>query len=347
MGNLLIALLLAISCVAAQPEKFLGWWILHSENAGVSAMHIQLMPNNNKAVWFDSTSNGLSEIRNNPPLCRPRVGGRANDPPEDCTAHAVEYDIETARVRPLKLETSPWCSSGGLTKNGDLISTGGDKDGLKSIRILKPCEGCEFQERPRGLFNNRWYATQTALEDGTLVVLGGRGAFNYEILPPEHDIGFATRPMELPLLEDTYDDRGREDNLYPFVNLLPDGNLFVFANFKSIVLNPLTGEIVRRLPDLPGGSRNYPPSAMSALLPIDLRDVEDGAIPEVEVIVCGGNSKESYIYSDLQQPKRTFLPAATDCGRLKITGDEKEWDKEDMPTPRVMGDMLLLPTGEI
>lgn len=84
----------------------LGEWRIDSENAGVSAMHIQLMPNNNKAVWFDSTSNGISEINNDPPFCRPRVGGRGTDPKDDCTAHAVEYDIETAQVRPLKVNNN-------------------------------------------------------------------------------------------------------------------------------------------------------------------------------------------------------------------------------------------------
>lgn len=83
----------------------LGSWEIHSENAGVCAMHIQLMPNN-KVAWHDSTSNGLSEIENDPPFCRPRVGGRKTDPKEDCTAHAIVYDIETAEVRPLKVKIS-------------------------------------------------------------------------------------------------------------------------------------------------------------------------------------------------------------------------------------------------
>lgn len=87
------------------PMEGLGSWKIHSENAGVSAMHIQLMPNN-KVVWHDSTSNGLSEIQNNPPFCRPRVGGRKTDPKDDCTAHAIEYDIDTAHVRPLKVRFS-------------------------------------------------------------------------------------------------------------------------------------------------------------------------------------------------------------------------------------------------
>ncbi|EYU32954.1 hypothetical protein ABFS82_11G050800 [Erythranthe guttata] len=330
--------------------NFLGSWKIHSENAGVSAMHIQLMPNNNKAVWYDSTGNGLSEIESNPPVCRKRVGGRDSDPPQDCTAHAIEYDIDTAQIRTLNVGSSPWCSSGGLSKNGDLISTGGDKDGYKAMRILKPCGDCDFQENPRALFSNRWYATNHALPDGSFIVVGGRGSYNYEIVPPD-TLEFTAKLTELDFLGETEDDGGRENNLFPFVNLLPDGNLFVFANYKSIILNPYTGETVRQLPDLPGGSRNYPPSGMSALLPIDLAAVEDGGEENsvvVEVLVCGGNTRESYRFSDLLRPRK-FLPAFNDCGRLRLSGGAaaEEWEKEDMPSPRVMGDMLLLPTGDV
>ncbi|XP_047966240.1 putative aldehyde oxidase Art an 7 [Salvia hispanica] len=319
----------------------LGSWEIHSQNSGVSAMHIQLMPNN-KAAWHDSTSNGLSEIDNSPPFCRPRVGGRQTDSKQDCTAHAVQYDIETAHVRPVKVDSSPWCSSGGLSRSGSLISTGGDKDGLKSVRILKPCNDCNFEENKRALFSNRWYATQHTLDDGNFVLVGGRNAYNYEIVPPD-TLTFTPQLFELPLLEDTNDDAGRENNLYPFVNLLPDGNLFVFANHKSIILEPRTGKTVRPLPDLAGGSRNYPASGMSALLPIDLSTDN----PSIEILVCGGNTREAYILSDLQQPKRTFVEAARDCGRLNLNMEGADWEKEDMPTPRVMGDMQLLPTGDV
>ncbi|KAK4391689.1 putative aldehyde oxidase Art an 7 [Sesamum angolense] len=302
---------------------FRGSWKIDSENAGVSAMHVQLMPNN-KAVWFDSTSNGLSEIQNNPPLCKPRFGGRDTDPPEDCTAHGVEYDIETAEVRPLKVGSSPWCSCGGLGQNGNLVSTGGDKDGFRAVRNLHPCPNCDLEENPRALFANRWYATQHTLEDGSFIVMGGRNAFNYEIIPSD-SLQFTPRMQELPLLEDTTDDGGRENNLYPFVNLLPDGNLFVFANYKSIVLNPNTGETIRSLPDLPGGSRNYPASGMSALLPINL-DTNENSVPELEVLICGGNTHEAYTFSDLQLPKRTFLPALQDCGKLNLDREDAEWE---------------------
>lgn len=103
---------------------------------------------------------------------------------------------------------------------------------------------------------------------------------------------------------------------------------------------------MRQLPNLNGGARNYPASGMSALLPVDLNN-ENKNGPDVEVLVCGGNTRDSYIYSDLQQPKRTFVKAAIDCGRLRLNDAAAKWVKEDMPSPRVMGDMLVLPTGDV
>lgn len=53
--------------------------------------------------------------------------------------------------------TDTWCSSGGLSSNGDLVSTGGYREGIRSIRIMNPCDNCEFQENANGLAAMRWY----------------------------------------------------------------------------------------------------------------------------------------------------------------------------------------------
>ncbi|KAL0337388.1 UNVERIFIED_CONTAM: Aldehyde oxidase GLOX1 [Sesamum calycinum] len=325
------------------PTEYRGSWKIDSENAGVSAMHVQLMPNN-KAVWFDSTSNGLSEIQNNPPLCKPRFGGRDTDPPQDCTAHGVEYDIETAQVRPLQVGSSPWCSSGGLGQNGNLVSTGGDKDGFRAVRNLKPCPNCEFEENPRALFANRWYATQHTLADGSFILVGGRNAFNYEIVPSD-SLQFTPRMQELPswkILRMMEEER-------TICTPLSTSSRWQPLRFRQLQVHrsqPNTGETIRNLPDLPGGSRNYPASGMSALLPIDL-DTDENSVPKVEVLICGGNTHEAYTYSDLQLPKRTFLPALRDCGKLNLNKENARWEIEQMPSRRVMGDMLLLPTGDV
>lgn len=53
--------------------------------------------------------------------------------------------------------TDTWCSSGGLSSNGELVSTGGYREGIRSIRIMNPCDNCEFQENANGLAAMRWY----------------------------------------------------------------------------------------------------------------------------------------------------------------------------------------------
>jgi len=54
--------------------------------------------------------------------------------PHDCTAHSVLYDPGSNSVRPLFLQTDPWCSSGQFMPDGTLMQTGGDFDGVRKIR---------------------------------------------------------------------------------------------------------------------------------------------------------------------------------------------------------------------
>lgn len=82
--------------------NYAGEWELVSDNSGVSAMHLQLMPQN-EALIFDSTVLGPSRYAL-PPGDRCRMD-KNNQP--DCWAHAVMYDIETGELRPLHVSTYP------------------------------------------------------------------------------------------------------------------------------------------------------------------------------------------------------------------------------------------------
>lgn len=62
----------------------------------------------------------------------------------------------------------------------------------------------------------------------------------------------------------------------------------------------------------------------------------------VEVLVCGGAPDGAFLNVEREQ-----VPALQSCGRLVITDANPMWEMETMPTPRVMGDMLILPTGEV
>lgn len=182
----------------------------------------------------------------------------------------------------------------------------------------------------------RRYGTQQLLPDGRSIVLGGRRAFSYEFVPAEGQSNAQAIPLQI--LRDTTDDV--ENNLYPFVHLLPDGTLFIFANDRSILFDPRNGQVVREFPVLPGGGRNYPASGMSALLPLDLRR---GDVLSPEVIVCGGSPKNAFTLGE----SNTFPPALKDCARINPLKPDARWALDQMPVARTMGDLLILPTGDL
>lgn len=56
----------------------------------------------------------------------------------------------------------PWCSSGGLTADGILISTGGWKDGTRTVRYMDTCDDCDWKEFQYTLADARWYVCACA-----------------------------------------------------------------------------------------------------------------------------------------------------------------------------------------
>ena len=306
-----------------------GQWTLLHHNIGISAMHMQLL-HNDRVIIFDRTDFGPSNLSLPDGKCR-------KDPSDtalkvDCTAHSVEYNVATNTFRPLTVLTDTWCSSGTVSPDGRLIQTGGFNDGDRAVRIFSPCSDntCDWQEKPNSLAVRRWYATNQILPDGRAFIVGGRRQFNYEFYPNS-----GQAPVNFPFLLQTHDTE--ENNLYPFVHLNLDGNLFIFSNNRAILFNYAKNSIVRTYPAIPGGDpRNYPSSGSSVLLPLKPNALE------VEVLICGGAPRASFVQAS--QSKR-FARAIATCGRLKITDPSPSWEMEEMPLARVMGDMVLLPSG--
>ncbi|XVE56129.1 hypothetical protein DITRI_Ditri03aG0212900 [Diplodiscus trichospermus] len=310
-----------------------GRWQLLQKSIGISTMHMQLL-RNDRVVMFDRTDFGSSNLPLPNGKCR-------NDPAEialkvDCTAHSVEYNVLTNKFRPLMVQTDVWCSSGAVTPDGNLVQTGGFNDGERRVRVFNPCSTCDWQEIPNGLAAKRWYATNHILPDGRQIVVGGRKQFNYEFVPKN----IAANTFNLPFLSETTD-RGVENNLYPFVFLNVDGNLFIFANNRAILLDYVRNKVVKTYPTIPGGDpRSYPSTGSAVLLP--LKNLNARVI-QAEVMVCGGAPKGSY----LQALRRKFIGALNTCARIKITDPNPQWVMETMPLARVMGDMILLPNGHV
>ncbi|CAN6463679.1 unnamed protein product [Victoria cruziana] len=308
-----------------------GQWEVLQRSIGISAMHMTLL-HNDRVVIFDRTSGGPSNITFRD--CAPAATS-------NCTAHSVEYDVAANSVWPLNVLTDTWCSSGATMPDGKLVQTGGWTTGGRNVRLLRPCDdqNCDWQEIAGGLAAPRWYASNHILPDGRQIVIGGRRQFTYEFYPKD---GANPGTIYFPFLLETFDYKS-EDNLYPFVHLLPDGNLFIFANNQSIIFDYRRNVVVKRFPVMPGGgSRNYPSSGSSVMLPLMMNS--DPAEIKVEVLICGGAPAGSFL---LAENNGTYVDALTTCGRITVTDPSPEWSMETMPMPRVMNDMLLLPTGDV
>uniref|UniRef100_A0A0D9VS44 Galactose oxidase-like Early set domain-containing protein n=1 Tax=Leersia perrieri TaxID=77586 RepID=A0A0D9VS44_9ORYZ len=334
-----VLLLLILACAGIAPASGAGGrWELLQSSIGVSAMHMQLL-HNDRVIIFDRTDFGQSNL--SLPDGRCRRNPRERVLPVDCTAHSAEYDVASNTFRPLYVFTDTWCSSGTVATDGTLVQTGGWNDGYRNVRTMAACENaadddggssCDWNETQDALAANRWYATNQILPDGRAFIVGGRRQFSYEFYPKADPSD--TSVTLLPFLVQTKDPE--ENNLYPFVHLNIDGNLFIFAKNRAILLDYKKNKVVRTYPELAGGDpRNYPSSGSSVLLPLKPSPTE------AEVLVCGGAPAGSYNSTK----DGTFSSALVTCGRIKITDTAPAWVIETMPSPRVMGDMLLLPNG--
>ena len=125
------------------------------------------------------------------------------------------------------------------------------------------------------------------------------------------------------------------DNLYPFVHLLPNGQLFIFANRDSVLFDWKTNKQVRDYPTIPGEPRNYPSGGSSVMLPLSAA----ANYGNPEILVCGGAKYPAFTGG--------LKPASQSCGRIAPLSAAADWAMETMPQPRVMGDMILLPTRDV
>ncbi|KAF9302579.1 hypothetical protein BGZ74_005172 [Mortierella antarctica] len=300
---------------------------------GVAAQHIALVTPT-KMLIIDKAENNPAKL------------------PSGKAAYNVEYDLNTNKFRVLDVQTNTFCSGGGFLPNGTLISAGGaetrlthsftTETGFQSLRMWNPCddESCHWIESPADrnwqMTGNRWYVSVTTMSTGELFILGGsneslainRYATNnptWEIYPkgkPAVDY----QPNFMQFMVDAL-----PHNLYPNVYSLPDGNLYIFANQKSIIFNVKENKVIKQLPDIPGGPRSYPLTGSHVLLPLD--PAKNYAH---EILVCGGSEAMS-----------TRAKALQTCGRINLNDADPQWEMDMMPSPRLMGDAVILADGKI
>ncbi|KAL7136385.1 hypothetical protein ABFS83_10G026400 [Erythranthe nasuta] len=325
----LLLLVLFLYASRAAVADLPGVWELLIPDAGIASMHTAVT-RFNTVVLLDRTHIGPSRKLLPGNLCQVNP---ADPPTKDCTAHSVLLDLQTNTIRPLSIVTDTWCSSGQFFPDGSLIQTGGDRDGFKKIRKFTPCEPgslCDWEElQETELYQGRWYATNQILPDGSIIIIGGKSSNTVEFYPPKTEIGAANFPFLIEVRDN------QMDNLYPYVHLLPNGELFIFANNKAVSYDYNSNSVTKTYPILEGGPRNYPSAGSSAMLALT------GDYSSATVVICGGAEYGAYLQ------KRTDSPARGSCGRIEATRPDPVWEMEDMPFGRIMGDMVILPTGDV
>ena len=301
-----------------------GTWQVLNNNVGIAAMHAALT-HYDTAILLDRTNIGPSQIALPNGRCR-------NNPQDlelkhDCTAHSVMYTPGLNKNRALFIFTDTWCSSGQFMADGTMVQTGGWRDGNLKIRTLTPCPytgTCDWVETNVALAKGRWYASNQVLPGGTRqIVVGGIGQPSYEFVPKRKA---GEGAFGLGVLNQA------NDNLYPFVFLLPSGELFIFSNRNSVALNYNTGVVTRNYPAIPGNPRNYPSAGSAAMLPLTWQT----GFGRAEIMVCGGATAHN-----------PGAAASASCGRLVATGAGGGWAMENMPIRRNMGEMLNTPDGNV
>ncbi|KAG9074290.1 hypothetical protein FRC06_010794, partial [Ceratobasidium sp. 370] len=164
----------------------------------------------------------------------------------------------------------------------------------------------------------------------------------YEFYPPKNINGFNGLQIPSPFLVDSPNDESAlPHNLFPHVFTLPNGQVFVAANNKTMILD-WQRNVETRLPDLPNGQRcTYPMSGVAVMLPLRY---ENGWAPEI--MICGGSEVSDTVP---ETALSSNTPASAQCSRMVLNakGIKKGWQVEKMPGPRVMPDGVLLPDGKV
>ncbi|EMD36250.1 hypothetical protein CERSUDRAFT_155904 [Gelatoporia subvermispora B] len=249
---------------------------------------------------------------------------------------------------------------GGFTGLFDTVY--GDWDGRTQIRLLNPCDDdlnstqCQWYDNRTDvqMQKARWYSTAEPLGDGSIAIIGGfvSGGYINRNTPntdPEFEGGAAEPTTEF------YPSKGPAQvmnfmiktsglNAYAHTYLMPDGRLFVQANFSSTLWDPNSNEETD-LPDMPGQIiRVYPASGATAMLPLT---PANNYTPTV--LFCGGSDMPDEFWGNYTYPNfNTWdYPASNKCHQITpepTDGSTPQYTEvDDMLEGRTMGQFIHLP----
>jgi hypothetical protein len=258
---------------------------------------------------------------------------------------AYEFDISlvsnyTAAWRTMHVKSDIFCSAS-LTlpdRGGRQINIGGwANDATYGVRLYTPdgkpgvpgTNDWEENFEEVHLQAGRWYPSAMTMANGSILVVGGEEGSNGAPVP---SIEVLPSPSGEVLYAD-YLDRTDPYNLYPYLAVLPSGNIFIAYYNEARLLDPKSLGTVSVLPNIPGavndpaGGRSYPFEGTSMLMPQTYPYTDP-----LKVMICGGSTPGPEIALD-------------NCVTIAPDQPNANWTIERMPSKRVISCMVALPDG--
>ena len=241
-----------------------------------------------------------------PLIATPGVNGKVTflekwgtGPPNTTGAYELDLNLLnnfTAAWRPMHVQTDVFCS-GGLTlpdKVGRQINIGGwANDATYGIRLYWP-DGSpgvwgqnDWQENVNevSLQKGRWYPTSMIMANGSILVVGGEEGSNGAPVP-----SLELLPKTGPVVFCDWLERTDPYNLYPYLAVLPSGGIFVAYYNEARILDEVTLQTKKVLPNIPGAvndflaGRTYPFEGTAVLMPQHYPYTDN-----LVVMICGGS----------------------------------------------------------
>ncbi|KAF7361015.1 hypothetical protein MSAN_01131700 [Mycena sanguinolenta] len=184
------------------------------------------------------------------------------------------------------------------------------------------------------LQRQRWYPTCcNASQWNHHAVMGGETGSNAS---PEPNVEILPTPEggDTVIFLDWLN-RTDPNNLYPFVFVLPSGNLFVVYYNEARILDAATFDTITTMPNIPAsvssslGGRTYPLEGAAVMFPQHAPYTDP-----LTVLVCGGSTPGPGTALD-------------NCVSIQPEVENPTWAIERMPSPRVMPCMVGLPRRNI
>lgn len=197
------------------------------------------------------------------------------------------------------LQTDVFCSAG-LTlpdKGARVINIGGwSDDSTYGVRFFTPDgspgvpgqSGWEENVEEISLQKGRWYPSAMMMANGSILVVGGENGSNG---PPVPSLEVIPRPAGASIVYCDWLERTDPNNLYPFMTVLPSGNILASYYNEARILDEVTFDTVRTLPNIPGSvtnflaGRTYPLEGTSMVMPQSYPFTDP-----LTLLICGGST---------------------------------------------------------